>query len=434
MHVNMGRLRRAIGPGVLYAGAAIGVSHLVQSTRAGEQYGFILLWAVLLAVVSKYAFHEFGPRYAAATGESLIDGYRRLGRWALGIYILVTVGTMFTIQAIVSLVTGGLLGNLAQTYFEFTLADDPGANSFYWTVAVLVACWGMLLVGRYPTLDLMMKVIVAALSVCTIVAVITGAIAAEGEPLEAAVLDLTDLAAVGMVVALMGWMPTPIDVSIWQSMWTLGRAEQTRYQPTVREARIDFNIGYIGAGALGVIFLSLGAIMLYGGEPLPDDSVAFSAALITTYGEALGPALVPFIAVAAFCAMFSTTLTVTDAYPRAWRRVVEVIAGDRLRRNHVGVYAAWLLVVCGGALALLAALLLGGQRALFGTMVDTATTLSFVTAPLLAFINYKVITSPHTPAEARPDLAMRQFCAVCLVVLVLMAAAYIAWFVLDRVG
>ena len=37
-----------LGPGLLFAGAAIGVSHLVQSTRAGADFGWGLLWALLI--------------------------------------------------------------------------------------------------------------------------------------------------------------------------------------------------------------------------------------------------------------------------------------------------------------------------------------------------------------------------------------------------
>jgi len=65
----------SLGPGLLFAGAAIGVSHLVQSTKAGAEFGFGLLWALLLVHLFKYPFFQFGPRYAAATGETLLDGY-----------------------------------------------------------------------------------------------------------------------------------------------------------------------------------------------------------------------------------------------------------------------------------------------------------------------------------------------------------------------
>ena len=60
---------KSLGPGLIFAGAAIGVSHLVQSTRAGADFGFGLLWALLLVTLFKYPFFEFGMRYANATGE-----------------------------------------------------------------------------------------------------------------------------------------------------------------------------------------------------------------------------------------------------------------------------------------------------------------------------------------------------------------------------
>ena len=67
---------KTLGPGLLFASTAIGVSHLVQSTRAGADYSFGLLWAVILANLLKYPFFEYGSRFAASRGISLIDGYR----------------------------------------------------------------------------------------------------------------------------------------------------------------------------------------------------------------------------------------------------------------------------------------------------------------------------------------------------------------------
>ena len=55
---------QVIGPGLLFAGAAIGVSHLVQATRAGALYGLGLVGVVLLANISKYPGLSFGSRYS----------------------------------------------------------------------------------------------------------------------------------------------------------------------------------------------------------------------------------------------------------------------------------------------------------------------------------------------------------------------------------
>ena len=49
-YIDLKRNLRAIGPGLLMAGAAVGTSHLVQSTRAGADFGYQLL--VLLVVVN----------------------------------------------------------------------------------------------------------------------------------------------------------------------------------------------------------------------------------------------------------------------------------------------------------------------------------------------------------------------------------------------
>ena len=58
---------KKLGPGLLFAGAAIGVSHLVQSTKAGAEFGFGLIWALILSNIFKYPFFLYGPKYAAAT-------------------------------------------------------------------------------------------------------------------------------------------------------------------------------------------------------------------------------------------------------------------------------------------------------------------------------------------------------------------------------
>ena len=53
-----GRFWSAFGPGLLWAASAIGVSHLVQSTRAGAVAGFGLASVILLAVIFKYPFFD----------------------------------------------------------------------------------------------------------------------------------------------------------------------------------------------------------------------------------------------------------------------------------------------------------------------------------------------------------------------------------------
>ena len=71
-------LIKNLGPGLLFAGMAIGTSHLVLSTKAGAQYGWIMVIPIILANIFKYPFFEFGVRYTNITNTSLIEGRQGL--------------------------------------------------------------------------------------------------------------------------------------------------------------------------------------------------------------------------------------------------------------------------------------------------------------------------------------------------------------------
>jgi Mn2+/Fe2+ NRAMP family transporter len=270
---------RVLGPGLLWAGAAIGVSHLVQSTRAGAIYGFSLVAIVLIANILKYPFFEFGPRYAAATGRSLLDGYKELGNWAMIIFLILTFGTMFAIQAAVTIVTAGLAAHL------FGISFTP----FIWSLLLLSICILILIIGRYPLLDKVIKLIIVLLSISTIIAVVTAT--AHGN----SVLDnfsspaVWTISGVSFMVALMGWMPSAIDISVWHSLWTLERKKETGHKPSLGESLFDFKLGYIGTAVLALGFLTLGALVMHGtGEQLSPQGAVFANQLIDIYVRTLG--------------------------------------------------------------------------------------------------------------------------------------------------
>ena len=68
-----GNFLKTLGPGILFASTAIGVSHLVQSTRAVAEYGLAMLIFIILVNVMKYPFFEFGSRYTNITKDITID-------------------------------------------------------------------------------------------------------------------------------------------------------------------------------------------------------------------------------------------------------------------------------------------------------------------------------------------------------------------------
>lgn len=400
------------------AGAAVGVSHLVQSTRAGAEYGLLLVGLVLAGSALKYPFLEFGPRYAAATGEHMIQGYRRLGKWPLGVFVFLTVATMFIVLASVTIVTAGLAGTL------FGLRLSVASLAF----VILFACALILTIGHYRGLDLLMKIIMAVLSLATIAAVALAAgRRAEWAGLVPALSDTQLISGAGLafVLALLGWMPIPLDAAAWHSLWTLERARETGTRPSTAHAATDFRIGYIGAVALAVAFMALGALIMHGsGQTLAGSAVAFSSQLISMYAGSLGEWTRPLIAFAALATMLSTTLTVADAYPRVLRAFLELGDPDveRQRHKHRARYLGGMLLTMSGAWMIIA---LFGRH--FTLLIDFTTTVAFLTAPVIAWLNLKLLTGPHTPQAARPGPAMRVTAWAGLAFLALFSLVWVGW-------
>lgn len=416
---------KAMGPGLLFAAVSVGVSHLVQSTRAGAGYGLSLVWIVLLALLLKWPLFEFGQRYAAATGTSLLEGYRRQGRWSLILYTILTLSTMFTVLAAVGAVTAGLAIQLTGLTF-----GAPMTTVVIWTAILIVACGTLLVAGRYPLLDKAIKIIMAILGLCAIAATIMVIPKLGSIPLWGST-NWKDAAFVAFVVGLVGWMPTGMDVSVWQSFWSLARRRETGHAATLQETLFDFRFGYIGTGILAVMFCILGTATLFGQgiEPARGAS-AFAAQIISLFTSNLGSWSRPIIVVAAFTTMLSTTLTVMDGFPRALQLVMRRFRGPEGSSEVMASaarspgYWGWMLVLAIGAMVIVIFYLADH----LARLVDLATILSFITAPFLGILTYRAITAEWVPEEARPGRALR-FVAVLGIVFL---TAFLGFFAYSR--
>jgi Mn2+/Fe2+ NRAMP family transporter len=412
-------LKTTLGPGLLFAGAAVGVSHLVQSTRAGAVYGFGLILVILAANVFKYPGFSFGPRYAAATGTSLLEGYRRQGRWALGLYALLTFGTMFAVEAVVTVVTAGL----AKAIFGLEAGVDLIS-------AVLIAiCVVLLAIGRYRWLDRIIKVAVVSLTLMTLAAT---ALAlprvAWGQVTLWPAGAQWNMQTAAFVAALVGWMPSALDISVWHSLWTLAKRRDTRHAPSVKESLLDFDIGYVGTALLALCFVVLGTAVIWGsGQPLAGTAGAFAGQVIALYTQTLGEWSRYLIGGAAFLVMFSTTLTVVDGFPRALSALYARFRGPEQpgaiddAPGTRTVYRVSMVVLALGSV-LIVRYAAGRQE--FKTLVDVATTLSFLTGPALAFLNHRAVFGAEVPAELQPGPRMRVF---SLVSIALLSAFALCW-------
>lgn len=393
--MSLAKSLKLMGPGLMYAAAAIGVSHVVQSTRAGAEFGLGLVWAVVLANFFKYPFFKAGPLYSAATGKSLLSGYKDIGKWAIALFFVMTLGTMFVVQSAVTVVTAGL----AQHIF------GSGMDVSLYSLLMLALCAGILSAGKFSLLDNFIKGIVAVLTVTTIAAALVCALAPMEKTGQGGLFDFSDNGHLFFLAALIGWMPAPMDIPIWQSVWTVAKQESEKERISVKQSLRDFQIGYIGTAVLALFFLALGSMVMYGsGAAFPSGAGAFAEQFINLYTQALGSWARPIIAIAAFSTMFSTTLACLDAFARITREGVFQWSGNKKLLSKPW-YFFWLQITLFGAFSIIW-FYMDNMRGL----VDFATTLSFVVAPVFALLNYLAMRSKKIPARYRYQGKQALFC------------------------
>lgn len=398
---------KKIGPGLLFAGAAIGVSHLVQSTKAGADFGFGLIWALLLVNFFKYPFFQIGPRYASATGESLLDGYKKLGKPVLMVYFLLTFATMFTIQTAVTIVTAGIAKSLFGNVFSIEI----------WTVIILAICLFLLLIGKYKLLDKLIKIIIITLTMSTLAAV-GFAIFNQSQTLSFQQILPANSIEIAFLIAFMGWMPAPLDISVWHSLWAIEKKKSSgEFSP--KSALFDFNVGYISTIILGVAFVTLGALVMFqSGETFSSSAGTFANQLLDMYTKSLGNWAYIFIGIAAFTTMFSTTLTTLDASPRAMEKTTQLLTGTEFKKG----YLFWILILTFGTI-----IIFFFFASEMGLLIKIATILSFLTAPFYAITNYILISSKHTPKEWHPSKSFHLLSILGILFLIGFSIWYLAY-------
>jgi Mn2+/Fe2+ NRAMP family transporter len=365
-----GRMQ-ALGPGILMATAAIGGSHLVASTQSGALFGWQLAWLILLVNVLKYPFFRFGVEYTLTRKESLLVGYQRKGRGYFYSFIVLNI-----IAAVVN--TAGVL-LLTASLLQYALPGNLSVTLLCW--GILAACLLILLLGHYKALDNVSKLIMILLTFTTLIAAAiawhNGAQAPQGYVGPSP----WTLASLGFLVALMGWMPAPIEISAISSLWL--KAKQRHTHITRAQGLFDFNLGYWLTAALALVFLSLGALVQYGSEqPIALAGSAFAQQLMNMYASTIGDWARPLVALIAFLCMFGTTITVLDGYARTLHASFAQLGWIK----HPAALNYWLIVqaACGMAMILF-------FKAALAPMLTFAMTLAFLTTPVFAWLNYSLM-------------------------------------------
>lgn len=366
---------RIFGPGILMATAAIGGSHLISSTQAGAIYGWQLAIMIVLANVFKYPFFRFATDYVYDTGESLIAGYAKRSKVYLWVYFILSILSAVISTGAVSLIAAVILG--------FMLPASLELSTMVLSMLIVAVSWFFLIAGHYKLLDGVTKWIMIALTAATVAAVMIAA----GKPTVMAAdfiaVSPWNLATLGFIVALMGWMPAPLEFAAITSMWTSAKVKADH--TTHKQGLLDFNVGYAVSAILALFFLSLGVFVQYGsGQEIELVGGAYINQLINMYTATIGEWSRLLVAFVAFMCMFGTTITCADGYGRANAECWRLLKGEsEINKKQI---AFWTTYAIGGGLVIIT--FFTGQ---LGAMLKFAMISAFVSAPIFGWLNYSLV-------------------------------------------
>ena len=404
------RLFTILGPGLLMAAASIGVSHLVQATRAGAIYGMDLLLFILLAFVIKYPTFRFGHEYAHATGQHLLTGFRKQGTWAVLLCTVVIFCVMFTGFAAVLMVTSGLA----------VISFDLDLPVVFVAACICVFSGTCLVAGQYRWMDGIVKILLIVLFISTLTATALSVPLFEWKQTDILTPDILNRSSLLFLAALIGFMPAPFETCLWQSLWILEKDKQVNLSST--EVKLDYHVGYFSTLLTAVCFLLLGAAVMHGsGQQFSSAAAEFSAQLISIYTSLLGQWAKPLIAIAAFAVMLSTVLVIHDGYPRTVCALVDCFRDRELsEKQRSGIYLAAILMMILVSLSIMLFFIRS-----FKTLIDIATTLAFLTAPVLAWLIHRSMHSEDVPAAMKPSPGLTRYSVACVWALTTFSVFYL---------
>ena len=345
-----------IGPGIVWAGLAIGGGELVLIPRVGSVYGMMFLWMPLLAIALKYfMLNEIG-RWSIATGTSIFDGLAMIPgpkNWLNWLLLIVSVylGAVH-IGGLVSMV-GIIFHNIVQVFTPFA-----------WSIIIMVSFVAMSWTNRYSILEKVLMVVVGLLTVSAVIICLAFfpplKELAEGfmfqipsvTPDWAVTNYKISKSPMVEILPAMAFAGCGAVTSLWYSDWTLAKGfglgkyfdglENTNldYQnlknldrPTVSRIkgwiRVMFNDCLWGANFLTFLvtfsYVVLAIVILHPIKEAPG-GMKFITTLSQTFTKTLGPWANWLYLAGAFAVIYSTMATIYDGYARTINKLILVCA------------------------------------------------------------------------------------------------------------
>ncbi|MFD4814780.1 Nramp family divalent metal transporter, partial [Streptomyces sp. NPDC058418] len=304
-----------IGPGIVVAATGVGAGDLVATLIAGSKFGYTLMWAAVIGCVVKISLAEAAGRWHLATGRTLFEGWRSLGRWTTGYF------------AVYVLVWGFVYGARAMSARALPIValvpDGPGLKTW----AVITGLIGLVFVwfNQYAVFEKVMTVLIGVMFVVVVYVAIRVA-----PDLGAAFAGLAPVLPDGSLLytlGLIGGVGGTITMAAY-GYWV--NAKGWTNSGWMKVMRLDNRVAYITTGLFVVAMLIIGAELLHSSHVALTTGDRGLIDLGTILEDRFGPATAKLFLVGFFATSFSSLIGVWHGVSLMFADFVEQIRKERV--------------------------------------------------------------------------------------------------------
>jgi Mn2+/Fe2+ NRAMP family transporter len=245
---TFGSRLRFVGPGLIIAATGVGAGDMVSSLNAGTEYGMIFLWAILVGAFIKFYLTEGIGRWYMATGQTILRGWRSLGRFVSGFFVVYLL--------ILTFVFGGAAISASALAFS---AMFPILPLEAWAVLHGILGFVVCIIGRYKLFERIMEVFVALMFI-TVVGLAILLAPNLGELASGVVPTRFPEGSLLFILSLIGGVGATFTLASY-NYWVRERGWGS--PPWIPMMRLDLIVGYIMTAVFMVAMLVVGAELLF---------------------------------------------------------------------------------------------------------------------------------------------------------------------------
>ncbi|MCU9612407.1 Nramp family divalent metal transporter [Caldibacillus lycopersici] len=307
-----------IGPGLLVAATGVGAGDLVAALVAGQNYGLVFLWAILVGSILKFALNEGVGRWHLVTGKTILQGWNSMGKWTMGYF------------GVYIIIWGFVYGAAASSSSALALtAMFPALPLWAW--AIISSLLGFVLIwwGKFKTFENVMNILVGIMFI-TVVGSAIIVLPELGSIIDTSVPKLPEGSLI-YALGLIGGVGGSITMASYGYWLQENKWEGNSF---VRTVRIDSAIAYIVTAIFTISLLILGAALLYG----TDASISGEQGLVSfasILGNELSPTFRRLFLIGFWSASFTSLLGVWNGVSYLYADFVRTVKKSDVKNSQL---------------------------------------------------------------------------------------------------